>query len=88
MRRKKNTLVPFEIEIIEIARSLKNDGYEEFYGFQMAKQLGLRVVKKGALYRALMRLEKMGYLESKWEDQSSVQDNRPRRRYYKLKETK
>lgn len=88
MRRKQNALVPLEMEIIKVAKELVSEGLEEFYGFQMIKQLGTRVVTNGALYRALARLERMGYIESNWEDQTSMKDNRPRRKYYRLKETK
>ena len=39
----------------------------------------------GTLYRALARLEKMGLLESRWEDlRAAVQANRPGRRFYTL----
>jgi DNA-binding PadR family transcriptional regulator len=81
MRRKVGALVPFEKWILETANAI--DG--EFYGYQIAKRLKNRtkIIEQGTLYRALQRLENMGYLSSRWEI-SSEQKNKPSRRYYKL----
>ena len=39
----------------------------------------------GTLYRALNRLEKAGFLTSRWEDMSSLaNESRPRRRLYHI----
>jgi PadR family transcriptional regulator PadR len=39
----------------------------------------------GTLYRALSRLERMGFLESRWEDPDiPARENRPGRRLYTL----
>ena len=41
----------------------------------------------GTLYRALSRLEKAGFLTSRWEDISSLaKESRPRRRLYHITE--
>ena len=79
MRRKAGALVPFEKWILDTANTVGC----EFYGFQLAKQLKNRpkVIERGTLYRALQRLEDMGYLTSRWEE---TNENKPRRRYYKL----
>ena len=63
MRRKTGALVPFEKWILEAAHALNT----EFYGYQLVQRLGDRAaLKRGTLYRALNRLEVMGYLTSRW----------------------
>lgn len=88
MRRKQGTLVPIEQSIIDTAKQLLQSGITEFHGFQIA--LGIKGMRSltgyGTLYRALNRLEKMGLLDSRWEDMTTVNENRPRRRYYHLVE--
>jgi DNA-binding PadR family transcriptional regulator len=41
-------------------------------------------IASGTIYPMLARLEKAGWLESKWEEQSSGDVPRPRRRLYRL----
>jgi DNA-binding PadR family transcriptional regulator len=92
MRRKTGRLVPLELAICEAASARAQRGLEEFHGYAIAK-----IIKKaadarlltayGTLYRALARLEKMGLLESRWEDPViAAQENRPGRRLYRLTE--
>jgi DNA-binding PadR family transcriptional regulator len=38
----------------------------------------------GTIHPILARLEKLGWLESHWEDIDPVREGRPRRRYYRL----
>jgi len=89
MRRKLGTLIPLESFILETAGKLRQKGVEEFYGFQIAKEMkdcdGARLTGYGTLYRALGRLEQMGFLSSWWEDPLvAAEQNRPRRRFYSL----
>ena len=83
MRRKSGTLVPVERDIIIAASHFLASGIDEFYGFKIAKQIrdlkGARLLTgHGTLYRALERLEKQGYLESRWEDpEVAASENRP-----------
>ena len=79
MRRKKGALVPLEKEILEFA---KMNG--EFYGYQFADkhENGRKMEQRGTLYRALNRLEKFGYLVSRWEIKN--QGSTPAKRFYKL----
>lgn len=89
MRRKMGTLIPIEESIVDVAKQLHQTGIKEFYGFQIAQKMedayGTRlIVEYGTLYRALARLQKMGLLESRWEDTLPTDQNRPRRRYYRL----
>ena len=52
------------------------------YGFDVMEACGL---PSGTAYPALRRLEKAGYLESRWEEAVEAHsDGRPRRRIYEL----
>jgi hypothetical protein len=41
-------------------------------------------ISSGTLYPILLRLERTGVLESRWEDAPASQLGRPRRRFYRL----
>ncbi len=90
MRRRAGHLVPLEIAICEAAFELRERGDKTFHGYELAKTLQRApqaplVTAYGTLYRALSRLEKMGLLESRWEDPTiATRENRPRRRLYTL----
>ena len=90
MRRKPGALIPLELAICEAAAALRDRGLAEFHGFLIAKEVSHTtdtrlLTAHGSLYRALSRLEKMGLLESRWEDpQIPADENRPRRRLYTL----
>ncbi len=50
------------------------------YGFDIMDETGL---PSGTVYPALSRLERMGYLRTRWEDQRTAQkEKRPPRKYY------
>jgi hypothetical protein len=88
MRRKPGDLLPIERSIINAASQLRQEGAEEFHGFQIAKKVkdqeGARLLTAyGTLYRALGRLQQRGILQSRWET-LPTDENRPRRRYYRL----
>jgi DNA-binding PadR family transcriptional regulator len=52
------------------------------YGLEISKQADLET---GTLYPIMARLERVGWVESRWEDPDlSINDGRPRRRYYQL----
>ena len=90
MRRKPNALVPLEEAICRAALALLRGGAGEFHGYELAKQLADDEDRKlltayGTLYRALGRLETMGFLESRREDPGiAAQASRPARRLYRL----
>jgi PadR family transcriptional regulator PadR len=90
MRRKPGQLVPLELSICESALALLRRGTTEFHGFELAKRLreasdARLLTAYGTLYRALMRLEEMGLLKSRWEDPDiPARENRPGRRLYSL----
>jgi PadR family transcriptional regulator PadR len=90
MRRKEGALVPLEVSILGAALDLRSRGTAEAHGFLLAKEVrdgrqARRLTAYGTLYKALDRLERAGYLSSRWEDpQVAARDNRPRRRFYRL----
>ena len=69
-KRKEHNLFPIESSILGIACALISAGLPEFHGYQMAKELAggphqPASVGYGTMYRALDRLEGMGYLTSR-----------------------
>ena len=84
MRRKQGSLVPLETKILSTAAVLRDEGVKEFYGFQIAKTMGMDSgIYYGTIYRALKRLQDMGLVNSRWEEQP-LDCSRPRRRLYWL----
>jgi len=90
MRRRKETLLPIELAIIDAGIGLRSEGTGEFHGFLIAKRIGdearaRRLTSHGTLYKALAHLEKTGLVESRWEDPvKAAREARPRRRYYRI----
>ena len=90
VRRKPGELVPLEQAICEIAADLRVRGAPEFHGYELARRLSdmgdqRLLTAYGTLYRALARLEGMGFLASRWEDpEIPARENRPGRRLYEL----
>jgi PadR family transcriptional regulator PadR len=87
-RRKPGTLLPLELEILEVALSMPASGQGGFHGFGLAQamreQRGANsLTAHGTLYKALGRLEEFGLLSSHWED-PAMAEGRPRRRLYVL----
>jgi DNA-binding PadR family transcriptional regulator len=54
---------------------------QKMYGLEISNQAGLA---SGTIHPILARLERIGWLESEWEDSDPRQTGRPRRRYYRL----
>jgi DNA-binding PadR family transcriptional regulator len=79
-----------EVSVLEAALGLRQLGIEEAHGFLLAKEMrdgarARRLTAYGTLYKALDRLERAGYLSSRWEDPLiAARDGRPRRRFYRL----
>jgi hypothetical protein len=87
-RRKAGTLLPLEIEILELALELRRAGHDDFHGFGLAQAMRERngarsLTAHGTLYKALARLETFGLLASRWEDADAA-EGRPRRRLYEI----
>jgi len=89
MRRKIGELVPLEASILEASVDLAGRGSPEAHGFLLAKEIrdregARRLTAYGTLYKALDRLERVGYLTSRWEDPMvAAASSRPRRRFYR-----
>jgi DNA-binding PadR family transcriptional regulator len=86
-KRKARNLFPIEGRILAIGCDLMASGVVEFHGYQLAKDLAggqdrYPTVGYGTLYRALDRLEGIGYLTSRWEEPAPL--GRPRRRLYQV----
>ena len=90
MRRKRGELVPLEVEILEAATALQQEGVSAFHGYSLAKRMragsdGRMLTAHGTLYRGLHRLARARLLEKFWEDPDEAeQAGRPRRRLYRL----
>jgi PadR family transcriptional regulator, regulatory protein PadR len=87
-RRKPGTLLPLEIEILDVALSMLRSGRTTFHGFGIAQTMRAEsesrsLTAHGTLYKALGRLEEFGLLSSRWENAAAV-EGRPRRRLYEL----
>jgi PadR family transcriptional regulator, regulatory protein PadR len=66
-----------------VLRVLLSAADEERYGMQVAEAAGLPT---GTVHPILARLERLGWLESRWEDVDPRREGRPARRYYRLTE--
>ena len=90
MRRKAGSLVPLETAICEVAVVLLQRGITQFHGYSIAKELKhaadtRSLTAYGTLYRALDRLEQMGFLRSELEDPHiAAAESRPGRRLYEI----
>src|SRR5262245_49695662 len=90
MRRRAGVLIPLEVSILEAALSLRGEGQDEAHGYFLARRVqnvreAERLTAYGTLYKALNRLERVGFLASRWEDPLlAAADGRPRRRLYRL----
>jgi PadR family transcriptional regulator PadR len=90
MRRKPGSIVSLERDILDAAITLRGRGLVEAHGFLLAKTIGdgsdaKRLTAYGTLYKALDRLERGGYLESRWEAPDyAAEAARPRRRFYRI----
>jgi DNA-binding PadR family transcriptional regulator len=90
VRRKAGFLIPIEVSILEAALELRGAGQDEAHGYLLARRVkdvreADRLTAYGTLYKALTRLERAGFLASRWEDPLlAAADARPRRRFYRL----
>src|SRR5690242_8364516 len=64
-----------------VLRALLEEPAREMYGLQICEVAGL---PSGTIHPILIRLERFGWLESRWEDTDPHREGRPRRRYYRL----
>lgn len=66
-----------------VLRAILSDPARVTYGLQICQDAGL---PSGTIHPILARLERLGWLESRWEDADPQAQGRPRRRYYRLTE--
>jgi DNA-binding PadR family transcriptional regulator len=66
---------------LAVLAALIDKPHQDRYGLDLAKAAGLAT---GTVYPILARLEKDGWVESRWEDIDESAEQRPRRRYYRL----
>src|SRR5262245_28518568 len=64
-----------------VLRALLEQPTQELYGLEICAAAGLA---SGTIHPILARLERLGWLESRWEDIDPVEEGRPKRRYYRL----
>jgi PadR family transcriptional regulator, regulatory protein PadR len=64
-----------------VLHALLLDPSQELYGLEICRAAGL---PSGTIHPILARLERIGWLESRWEDIDPNAEGRPRRRYYRL----
>jgi DNA-binding PadR family transcriptional regulator len=67
--------------VLRVVAALLADPAAERYGLELMQDTGL---PSGTLYPILVRLERAGWVESRWEDVDPVAEGRPVRRYYRL----
>lgn len=63
-----------------VLRAMLAEPTMEMYGLEICEAAGL---PSGTIHPILARLERLGWLESRWEDASPREEGRPRRRYYR-----
>ncbi|WP_410628345.1 PadR family transcriptional regulator [Amycolatopsis sp. cmx-8-4] len=64
-----------------VLRALLEEPTREMYGLEVCRAAGL---PSGTIHPILTRLEKAGWLQSRWEKVDPVERGRPRRKYYCL----
>lgn len=90
MRGRPSGLLPIELAILETGIAFRMEGSPAFHGFRASARIreateASLFTTHGALYKALDRLEKRGYLASDWEDADiALAEGRPRRRLYQV----
>jgi DNA-binding PadR family transcriptional regulator len=67
--------------VLKVLAALLADPASEHYGLQLMQQTGL---PSGTLYPILVRLERAGWVQSRWEQVDPAAEGRPTRRYYRL----
>jgi PadR family transcriptional regulator, regulatory protein PadR len=64
-----------------VLKVLLRDPSKPMYGLMIGEAAGLA---SGTVHPILARLERLGWLESSWEEANPSESGRPRRRYYNL----
>ena len=67
--------------MIQVAIAMLDAPTDRHWGYQLSKASGVR---SGVLYPILTRMVQEGWLTTRWEDPSTIEERRPPRRYYEL----
>lgn len=67
--------------VLKVIAALLCDPDGEHYGLALMRETGL---PSGTLYPILVRLDRAGWVTSRWERLDPVTEGRPNRRYYRL----
>ncbi|MBL7258459.1 PadR family transcriptional regulator [Paractinoplanes lichenicola] len=67
--------------VLRVLAGLLAEPGAQRYGLELMQESGL---PSGTLYPILARLERAGWVESRWEQIDPVAEGRPSRRYYQL----
>lgn len=68
-------------DMLKVLGAMLEDSIAWHYGLKLAKDAR---IPSGTIYPMLSRLERAGWLESKWEKAGRDNEGRPRRRLYRL----
>jgi len=69
------------VQTLLVLQALLHDPGKELYGLEISEETGLL---PGTAYPILLRLEREGWVTSRWEDIDPHAEKRPARRYYSL----
>lgn len=67
--------------VVKVLATLIDDPTADRYGLELIRETGL---PSGTLYPILVRLQRAGWIDARWEDIDPVVEGRPARRYYRL----
>ena len=67
--------------LVQVAMALLEDPTGKHWGYELSKQAGVR---SGVMYPMLTRMLDEGWLTDGWEDEVTIREKRPARRYYEL----
>ena len=72
------------VQTLLILEAMLRDPCRELYGLELSEETGLL---PGTAYPILLRLEREGWVTSRWEDIDPSVEKRPARRYYSFTAT-
>ncbi len=70
------------LSLLKVVAQFVDQPAADWFGYRLAKATGL---PSGRVHENLIRLERAGWIEARWEDQADREPHRgPRRRLYRL----